>query len=126
MTHILVVDDEPAVRRALERALKLDSYDVELAADGREALDHLADNPADAVILDVMMPGIDGLEVCRRMRAAGDRTPILMLTARDAIDDRVNGLEVGADDYLVKPFALRELQARLRALLRRAGDDGDT
>jgi len=124
--HILVVDDEPAVRRALERALKLDSYDVELAADGREALDHLADNPADAVILDVMMPGIDGLEVCRRMRAAGDRTPILMLTARDAIDDRVNGLDVGADDYLVKPFALRELQARLRALLRRAGDDGDT
>ena len=125
MSHILVVDDEPAVRRALERALKLDSYEVELAADGREALDHLADNPADAIILDVMMPGIDGLEVCRRMRAAGDRTPILMLTARDAIDDRVNGLDVGADDYLVKPFALRELQARLRALLRRAGDDGD-
>ena len=125
MAHILVVDDEPAVRRALERALKLDSYEVELAADGREALDHLADTPADAVILDVMMPGIDGVEVCRRMRAAGDRTPILMLTARDAIDDRVTGLEAGADDYLVKPFALRELQARLRALLRRAGDDGD-
>ena len=126
MTQILVVDDEPAVRRALERALKLDSYEVQLAADGREALDHLAENPADAVILDVMMPEIDGLEVCRRMRAAGDRTPILMLTAKDSIDDRVNGLEVGADDYLVKPFALRELQARLRALLRRTGEDGDT
>jgi two-component system, OmpR family, response regulator MprA len=126
VTQILVVDDEPAVRRALERALKLDSYEVKLAADGREALDHLAENPADAVILDVMMPEIDGLEVCRRMRAAGDRTPILMLTAKDSIDDRVNGLEVGADDYLVKPFALRELQARLRALLRRTGEDGDT
>src|SRR6202012_3675659 len=108
MAQILVVDDEPAVRSALERALRLESYDVELAADGREALDRLADRPADAVILDVMMPGIDGLEVARRLRAAGDRTPILMLTARDAIDDRVNGLEVGADDYLVKPFALRE------------------
>ena len=85
----------------------------------REALDRLAERPADAVILDVMMPGLDGLEVCRRMRSAGDRTPVLMLTARDAIDDRVKGLDVGADDYLVKPFALRELQARLRALLRR-------
>ncbi len=125
MTQILVVDDEPAVRRALERALRLESYDVDLAADGREALDVLAERPADAIILDVSMPGIDGLEVCRRLRAAGDRTPILMLTARDAIDDRVNGLDVGADDYLVKPFALRELQARLRALLRRASEDGD-
>jgi two-component system, OmpR family, response regulator MprA len=124
MAHILVVDDEPAVRRALERALRLDSYDVDLAADGEQALDVLAERPADAVILDVAMPGIDGLEVCRRLRAAGDRTPILMLTARDAIDDRVKGLDVGADDYLVKPFALRELQARLRALLRRAADDG--
>jgi two-component system response regulator MprA len=123
--HILVVDDEPAVRRALERALRLDSYEVELAEDGEQALDHLALRPADAVVLDVMMPGIDGLEVCRRMRAAGDKTPILMLTARDAIDDRVIGLDVGADDYLVKPFALRELQARLRALLRRAGDGDD-
>src|SRR5580658_4031747 len=125
MAHILVVDDEPAVRRALERALRLDSYEVELAGDGREALDRLSERPADAVILDIAMPGIDGLEVCRRLRAAGDRTPILMLTARDAIDDRVQGLDVGADDYLVKPFALRELQARLRALLRRAGDDSD-
>ena len=122
MGHILVVDDEPAVRRALERALRLDSYDVELAEDGEQALDRLAERPADAVILDVMMPGIDGLEVCRRMRAAGDKTPILMLTARDAIDDRVIGLDVGADDYLIKPFALRELQARLRALLRRSGE----
>jgi two-component system, OmpR family, response regulator MprA len=123
MAQILVVDDEPAVRSALERALRLESYDVQLAADGREALDMLAEKPADAVILDVMMPGIDGLEVCRRLRAAGDRTPVLMLTARDAIDDRVVGLDVGADDYLVKPFALRELQARVRALLRRASDE---
>jgi two-component system response regulator MprA len=122
MARVLVVDDEPAVRRALERALRLESYDVNLAADGEEALDQLALAPADAVILDVAMPRLDGLEVTRRMRAAGDRTPILMLTARDAIDDRVQGLEVGADDYLVKPFALRELQARLRALLRRTGD----
>jgi two-component system response regulator MprA len=125
MTRVLVVDDEPAVRRALERALKLDRYDVDLASDGEEALDALATNPADAVILDVGMPRLDGLEVCRRMRAAGDRTPILMLTARDAIDDRVRGLDVGADDYLVKPFALRELQARLRALLRRSGEGED-
>ena len=122
MARVLVVDDEPAVRRALERALRLDRYDVALAADGEEALDALATTPADAVILDVAMPRIDGLEVCRRMRQAGDRTPVLMLTARDAIDDRVKGLDVGADDYLVKPFALRELQARLRALLRRASE----
>jgi two-component system response regulator MprA len=125
MAQILVVDDEPAVRRALERALRLDKYEVELAEDGEQALDRLAERPVDAVVLDVMMPGVDGLEVCRRMRAAGDKTPVLMLTARDAIDDRVLGLDVGADDYLVKPFALRELQARLRALLRRSGDDGD-
>jgi len=127
MARVLVVDDEPAVRRALERALRLDRYDVELAGDGEEALDALANSPPDAVILDIGMPKLDGLEVCRRMRQAGDRTPILMLTARDAIDDRVEGLDVGADDYLVKPFALRELQARLRALLRRSGegDDGE-
>jgi two-component system, OmpR family, response regulator MprA len=126
MARVLVVDDEPAVRRALERALRLDNYEVELAADGEEALDALATHPADAVILDVAMPRLDGLEVCRRMRQAGDRTPVLMLTAREAIDDRVKGLDVGADDYLVKPFALRELQARLRALLRRATDaDGE-
>jgi two-component system response regulator MprA len=125
MARVLVVDDEPAVRRALERALALESYDVELAADGEEALDALVTSPVDAVILDVAMPRLDGLEVCRRMRKGGDRTPVLMLTARDAIDDRVAGLDVGADDYLVKPFALRELQARLRALLRRAGDGTD-
>jgi two-component system, OmpR family, response regulator MprA len=123
MARVLVVDDEPAVRRALERALRLENHDVQLVADGEEALDALATKPADVVILDVMMPRLDGLEVCRRMRQAGDRTPILMLTARDAIDDRVTGLDVGADDYLVKPFALRELQARLRALLRRSGED---
>jgi two-component system response regulator MprA len=122
VARVLVVDDEPAVRRALERALRLEHYEVSLAADGEEALDALASEPADAVILDVAMPRLDGLEVCRRLRKAGDRTPVLMLTARDAIDDRVAGLDVGADDYLVKPFALRELQARLRALLRRAGD----
>ena len=118
MARVLVVDDEPAVRRGLERALRLESYEVAFAADGEEALDALASSPADAVILDVLMPRLDGLEVCRRMRKAGDRTPVLMLTARDAIDERVEGLDVGADDYLVKPFALRELQARLRALLR--------
>jgi two-component system response regulator MprA len=125
MPRVLVVDDEPAVRRALERALRLDSYEVALAADGEEALDSLAATPADAVILDISMPRLDGLEVCRRMRMGGDRTPVLMLTARDAIDDRVKGLDVGADDYLVKPFALRELQARLRALLRRSGEGAD-
>jgi two-component system response regulator MprA len=128
MTRVLIVDDEPAVRAALDRALRLDGYEVELAADGREALDRLVDARQDAVVLDVAMPGIDGLEVCRRLREAGDRTPVLMLTARDAVDDRVAGLDAGADDYLVKPFALKELKARLRALLRRAepvaADDG--
>jgi two-component system response regulator MprA len=124
MTRVLVVDDEPAVRVALERALRLESYDVELAADGREALERLTNGaPPDAVVLDVAMPHVDGLEVCRRLREAGDRTPVLMLTARDAVDDRVAGLDAGADDYLVKPFALRELKARLRALLRRTGGD---
>jgi two-component system response regulator MprA len=119
---ILVVDDEPAVRSALARALELERYEVELAEDGERALDRLALGPVDAVVLDVSMPRVDGLEVCRRLRAAGDRVPVLMLTARDAIDDRVDGLDAGADDYLVKPFALRELQARLRALLRRADE----
>jgi two-component system, OmpR family, response regulator MprA len=126
MTRVLVVDDEPAVRAALERALRLEAYEVELAADGREALDRLAAGPLDAVVLDVAMPHVDGLEVCRRLRSLGDRTPVLMLTARDAIDDRVDGLDAGADDYLVKPFALRELQARLRALLRRVDAGGPT
>lgn len=119
MTRVLIVDDEPAVRSALDRALRLDGYEVTLAADGREALDALADTRQDAVILDVAMPGVDGLEVCRRLRDAGDRTPVLMLTARDAIDDRVAGLDAGADDYLVKPFHADELSARVRALLRR-------
>ena len=126
MTRVLIVDDEPAVRAALDRALRLDGYEVELAADGREAIDRLAEARRDAVILDVAMPGIDGLEVCRRLREAGDRTPVLMLTARDAIAVRVIGLEAGADDYLVKPFALEELIARLRALLRRTAADGGT
>jgi len=121
-----VVDDEPAVRIALERALGLERYDVRTAADGRAALDHLVDHRVDAIVLDVAMPGVDGLEVCRRLRAAGDRTPVLMLTARDAIDDRVAGLDAGADDYLVKPFALKELKARLRALLRRVDAPGAT
>src|SRR3954449_11451 len=116
---VLVVDDEPGVRAALQRALTLERHDVELAEDGQQALDALAESTVDAIVLDVMMPRVDGLEVCRRLRAAGDRTPVLMLTARDAIDDRVAGLDAGADDYLVKPFALRELNARLRALLRR-------
>jgi two-component system response regulator MprA len=127
MPKVLIVDDEPAVRAALDRALRLDRYEVELAADGREALDLLSEGRADAIVLDVAMPGIDGLEVCKRLREAGDRTPVLMLTARDAVDDRVAGLDAGADDYLVKPFALKELKARLRALLRRAEgpDDGE-
>jgi two-component system response regulator MprA len=121
--HILVVDDDPAVSGALQRALKLEGYEVELAGDGPGALEALALRPPDAVILDIGLPTIDGLDVCRRIRAAGDDTPVLMLTARDAIDDRVHGLDAGADDYLVKPFALAELLARLRALLRRRHDD---
>jgi two-component system response regulator MprA len=122
--RVLVVDDEPGVRAALERALALERHDVQLAEDGQQALDALAERTVDAIVLDVMMPRVDGLEVCRRLRAAGDRTPVLMLTARDAIDDRVDGLDAGADDYLVKPFALRELNARLRALLRRVDPGG--
>jgi len=123
--RILVVDDEPAVREAVERALRLDGHDVLLAADGGEALDTLCERPPDAVVLDVLMPRVDGLELCRRMRLRGDRTPVLMLTARDAVSDRVAGLDAGADDYLVKPFALDELLARVRALLRRASPGGD-
>jgi two-component system response regulator MprA len=117
--RVLVVDDEPAVRSALKRALELDGYSVSLAADGQQALNRLRDDRVDAIVLDVAMPVLDGIETARRLRDAGDRTPILMLTARDAIDDRVDGLDAGADDYLTKPFALRELHARLRALLRR-------
>ena len=123
--RILVVDDEPAVREAVERALRLEGHDVALAADGGQALDALEAWPPDAVVLDVLMPRVDGLEACRRMRNSGDRTPVLMLTARDAVRDRVAGLDAGADDYLVKPFALEELLARLRALLRRASPEGD-
>ncbi len=122
--RILVVDDEPAVRSSLERALRIDGYEVALAADGQEALDALGGIAPDAVVLDLAMPEVGGLEVCRRLRAAGDRTPVLMLTARDTVADRVSGLDAGADDYLVKPFALEELSARLRALLRRTGADG--
>jgi two-component system response regulator MprA len=122
--RVLVVDDEPGVRSSLGRALRLEEYAVELAEDGQEALDRLAAGGYDVVVLDVAMPRVDGLEVCRRLRAAGDATPVLMLTARDAVDSRVEGLDAGADDYVVKPFALRELKARLRALLRRREPDG--
>jgi two-component system response regulator MprA len=118
---ILVVDDERAVRESLRRALELEGYEIELAADGREALSALDDDAVqpDAVILDVLMPGVDGLEVCRRLRAAGNSVPVLMLTARDEVENRVAGLDAGADDYVTKPFALEELLARVRALLRR-------
>jgi two-component system response regulator MprA len=123
---ILVVDDERAVRDSLRRALELQGYQVELAADGAEALAQLeANGQPDAVLLDVLMPGIDGLEVCRRIRRGGNEVPVLMLTARDAVGDRVAGLDAGADDYVVKPFALEELLARVRALLRRASPTGD-
>jgi two-component system response regulator MprA len=118
------VDDDAAVRESLRRALQLEGYEVGLAADGAEALERL-DEPAgtDAVVLDVSMPHVDGLEVSRRLRRSGNRVPILMLTARDEVTDRVAGLDAGADDYVVKPFALEELLARLRALLRRLGPD---
>jgi two-component system, OmpR family, response regulator MprA len=120
--RILVVDDERAVRESLRRALELEGYEVDLAPDGQTALDRLAgDAEPDAVVLDVLMPGPDGLEVCRRLRTSGSRVPVLMLTARDAVENRVAGLDAGADDYVTKPFALEELLARLRALLRRTG-----
>src|SRR5690349_9235469 len=116
MTRILVVDDELEVRDALRLALELEDYEVVDAADGVDALGTLEDTRVDALLLDVSMPRMDGLEVCRRLRADGSRVPILMLTAREAVDDRVEGLEAGADDYLAKPFALRELLARLKAV----------
>ena len=117
---ILVVDDERAVRDSLRRALELEGYSVELASDGEEALDRLSANgEPDAMILDVLMPGMDGLEVCRRVRREGNRIPVLMLTARTEVENRVAGLDAGADDYVTKPFALEELLARMRALLRR-------
>jgi two-component system, OmpR family, response regulator MprA len=123
---LLVVDDDPALSRTLRRALTIEGYDVECAADGAEALQRLSAIRFDAVLLDVAMPRLDGLAVCRLMRERRDRTPVLMLTARDAVGDRVSGLDAGADDYLVKPFALDELNARVRALLRRAApENGD-
>jgi two-component system response regulator MprA len=123
--RVLVVDDEPPMRTALTRALELGGFDVALAADGEHGLSQISEVAPDVVVLDVMMPRLDGLGVCRLLRERGDRTPVLMLTARDAVADRVEGLEAGADDYLVKPFALEELLARIRALLRRTGgDDG--
>jgi two-component system response regulator MprA len=121
--RILVVDDEPAVQNALFRALTLERYDVSSARDGLQALEMLGSQPYEAIILDIAMPHVDGLEVCKRLRDGGDVTPVLMLTARGEVDDRVAGLDAGADDYLIKPFALRELLARVRALLRRAGED---
>jgi two-component system response regulator MprA len=121
--RLLVVDDDPAIRAALGRALRVDGYVVDEAQDGDGALERIAIGSPDAVILDVLMPGRDGLDVCRTMRAAGDWTPVLMLTARDDIEDRIGGLDAGADDYLPKPFALAELQARVRALLRRVGTE---
>lgn len=118
--RVLVVDDDPAVRESLRRSLVFNGYDVELADDGQRALAMINMRRPDVVILDVLMPGLDGLETCRRLRAAGDDVPVLMLTAREAVSDRVAGLDAGADDYLVKPFALEELLARLRALVRRS------
>jgi two-component system response regulator MprA len=122
---VIVVDDDEALRNAVRRALRLEGYDVELVGDGVAALDRLAGLRADLVVLDVLMPVLDGITVCRRLRDSGDRTPILMLTARDAVSDRVSGLDAGADDYLTKPFALEELLARVRALLRRGCPERD-
>jgi len=121
---ILVVDDERAVRESLRRALELEGYEIELAGDGSEALYRLdSTEEPDAMILDVLMPGVDGLEVCRRLRGSGSKLPVLMLTARTEVEDRVAGLDAGADDYVTKPFALEELLARVRALLRRATEE---
>jgi two-component system, OmpR family, response regulator MprA len=120
----LIVDDEPAVRDSLRRVLASERYEVETAADGEEALAKIAAAQPDVVILDVLMPEMSGLEVCRRMRVEGNQTPVLMLTAREAVNDRVAGLDAGADDYLPKPFALEELLARLRALVRRSAYEG--
>ena len=121
--RVLIADDDQAVRDSLERTLRFEGYAVDIAADGVDALARAADTPPDLFVLDVTMPTMGGLEACRQLRAAGDRTPILMLTARDGISDRVAGLDAGADDYLVKPFALQELLARVRALLRRVAAD---
>jgi two-component system response regulator MprA len=125
---ILVVDDERAVRESLRRALELEGYEIELAEDGAQALERLAaEAEPDAMVLDILMPGVDGLEVSRTLRRKGSKLPILMLTARTQVEDRVEGLDAGADDYLTKPFALEELVARVRALLRRTSDgSGET
>ena len=117
--RVLVVDDEPALREALQSSLEFEGYRVGLASDGQAALEAIDREPYELVLLDVMMPRLDGLTACRRLRAAGNHLPVLMLTARDAVGDRVSGLDAGADDYLVKPFELDELLARVRALLRR-------
>jgi two-component system, OmpR family, response regulator MprA len=120
--RILVVDDERAVRESLRRALELEGYEIDLAEGGTQALDLLASGAEpDALVLDVLMPGVDGIEVCKRLRRAGNQLPVLMLTARAEVENRVAGLDAGADDYVTKPFALEELLARLRALLRRVG-----
>jgi two-component system response regulator MprA len=121
--HILVVDDDRAVREAVGRALRQEGYEVDAAGNGDQALQRVEERPPDAIVLDVLMPPPNGLAVCRALRQGGDRTPILMLTARDAVEDRVEGLDAGADDYLVKPFALAELLARVRALLRRTTEE---
>jgi two-component system response regulator MprA len=118
--NVLVADDDKVVRDSIERALRVNGFDVELAGDGVEALEQIEASPVDALVLDILMPRVDGLAVCRSLRNAGSTLPILMLTARDSVPERVQGLEAGADDYLGKPFALEELLARLRALLRRA------
>jgi two-component system response regulator MprA len=118
-SYVAIVDDDTAIRTSLGRALRMENYDVELFEDGSSALRAIQLRAPDAIVLDLQLPDIDGLEVCRRIRRSGDTTPILMLTARNAVNDRVEGLDVGADDYLVKPFDLAELLARLRALLRR-------
>jgi two-component system response regulator MprA len=122
---VLVVDDDRAVREALRRALTLAGYETREAADGEQALELVVQAMPDAVVLDVGLPGIDGLEVCRRLRLLGNRVPILMLTARDAVSDRIDGLDVGADDYMIKPFDVGELKARIRALLRRSGPEAE-
>ncbi|MEU4840624.1 response regulator transcription factor [Nocardia testacea] len=121
--RILVVDDDRAVRESLRRSLTFNGYTVDLAVDGIDALEKATADRPDALVLDVMMPRLDGLEVCRRLRSTGDDLPILVLTARDSVSERVAGLDAGADDYLPKPFALEELLARLRALLRRRAPD---
>jgi two-component system OmpR family response regulator len=125
-TRVLVVDDEENIRYLLDAALRHAGFDVATAADGRQALDAARSQPPDLVVLDVMMPDLDGFEVTRRLRSEGSKVPVLFLTARDATEDKVRGLTLGGDDYLTKPFSLEELVARVRAILRRAGTPGDS